>query len=167
MKKTIALILFAVLLLSAAGCGNASTAPAESTSAAVVEEGEPIPLDTVLTEILDTVELPDMMKLTIDDLMDFFGLESAWYKDAAACVNANGYEKEEVILVHAASAQDVQSITECLQTSLKNAATEMQNYLPEQYAMIQKCSVQSKGLYVWLFISDANDQMQAILDKYL
>ena len=163
MKKLIALILFAVLLLGAAGCGSNNAA--DSTSAAVTENA--VQLEPILDENLDSVELPEMMKLSQYDFVDYLGLDNTWYDDSAACVNANGYEKEEVVLLHAASEADVQSIIDCLQTSLNNAAAEMQNYLPEQYAMIQKCSVQSKGLYVWLFVSNTNDQMQAILDKYI
>ena len=108
-----------------------------------------------------------MMMLTDSDLTDYFGLETAWCAECAACINANGYEKDEIILVRAADADSVPRIKECLQTSLENAAAEMQNYLPEQYAMIRNCKVESRDLYVWLFISDAAEQLNSILNSYL
>ena len=159
MKKTFIWFLIAVLLLCAAGCGQeeVGTQPAASTDA--------VDLGAVMQEMLDTVSLPEMMTLTDSDLTDYFGLEAAWYADCAACINANGYEKDEIILVHAADADSVPQIKDCLQTVLENAAAEMQNYIPEQYAMIRNCAVESDGLYVWLFISDAADQLQTILDK--
>ena len=118
-----------------------------------------------MQEILDTVSLPDMMTLTQNDLVDYFGLEAQWCADSAACINSNGYEKDEIILVRATDADSASRVQECLQKALENAAEEMKDYLPEQYAMIQNCKVESRDLYVWLFISDQVDQMQAILDK--
>ena len=43
----------------------------------------------------------------------------------------------------------------------------MQDYLPQQYAMIRGCKVESRDLYVWLFISDSADPLRAVLDKYV
>lgn len=157
MKKGIACLLAALLLLCAAGCRQKTETPAAA----------PTNLGAVMQEMLDTVTLPEMMTLTPEDMTDYFGLDAQWCADSAACINANGYEKDEIILVRAADADSVQQITDCLQHVLDNAAAEMQNYLPDQYAMIRKCSVQSRNLYVWLFISDETDQLQTILDKYL
>lgn len=157
MKKAIIGLLITVLLVCAAGCGRAGGTPAAGTVA----------LSGVMQEMLDTVSLPEMMTLTQDDLFDYFGLEAQWCADSAACINSNGYEKDEIILVRAADADSAVQVQACLQTALENAAAQMQDYLPEQYAMIRNCKVETKDLYVWLFISDANEQMQSILDKYI
>ncbi len=162
MKKIIIAVVIAIFVFTAAACGT-TTAPTEST--AKTPEGA-VDLAGVMQEMLDSVSLPEMMTLTQDDLVDYFGLEPQWCADSAACINSNGYEKDEIVLVRAADAQSVQQIRDCLEASLENAAAEMQNYLPQQYAMIRKCKVESRDLYVWLFISDNADQMQAILDKY-
>ena len=157
MKKTITALLIAVLLFCAAGCGAANDAKPQN----------PADLETVMQEMLNTVTLPEMMPLTQEDLLDYYGLETQWCAQTAACINSNGYEKEEIILVRAADADSVPLVRECLQTALENVTNEVQNYLPEQYAMISGCKVESKDLYVWLFISNANDQMQSILNKYI
>ena len=161
MKKAFTWFLIVVLLLCAAGCGQTDGGTQTVPTADVIDLG------AVMQEMLDTVPLPEMMTLTDSDLTDYFGLETAWCADSAACINANGYEKDELILVRAADADSVPQIENCLQTVLENAAAEMQNYLPEQYAMIRNCKVESRDLYVWLFISDATDQLQAVLDKYI
>lgn len=158
MKKTITIFLIAVLLFCAAGCGSAGGAQPSSA---------PADLEQVMQEILDSVTLPEMMTLTPDDLLDYYGLETQWCADTAACINANGYEKDEIILIRAADADSVPMIRDCLQTALENAANEMRDYMPEQYAMIRGCAVESEELYVWLFISDAADQMRSILDQYI
>lgn len=166
MKKTITLFLTAVLLFCAAGCAAKPDAQtAETGSGASAQSADAVDLAPLLQEMLDSVTLPEMMTLSQDDLLDYFGLEAQWCADAAACINANGFEKDEIILVRAADADSVPLVTACLETALENAAAEMQNYLPQQYAMIRECKVQSRDLYVWLFISDKADQLQTILDE--
>lgn len=166
MKKTITALLIAVLLVCSAGCGarSGSQDPAAEGTASTQAVGT-IDLGSVMQEMLDTVSLPEMMTLAQDDLVDYFGLEPQWCADAAACINSNGYEKDEIILVRAADADSVPQIEACLQTTLENAAAEMQNYLPKQYEMIRNCSVQTRDLYVWLFISGAAEELQSVLDK--
>ena len=161
MKKCFLLLLPFVLLCCMTACGQAKTNPDTNTSPSEIV------LHDVMQEILDNTQLPEMMELTDENLADYYGLDAAWYTDAAACINANGYEKEEIVLVHAKTEADVPQIEQCLNTALSNAAEEMRNYLPQQYAMIQNSRVQTKGLYVWLFISEDNDGMQQILDRRL
>lgn len=167
MKKILTAVLAAVFVFAAAACGT-TTAPTDSTAQtqSAQSPADAVDLAGVMQEMLDSVSLPDMMTLTQDDLIDYFGLEPQWCADSAACINSNGYEKDEIVLVRAADTESAAQIRACLQTSLENAAAEMQNYLPEQYAMIQNCKVESRDLYVWLFISDKADQLQTILDKY-
>lgn len=169
MKKMIVGLLIAALLLCAAGCGAGSGAQSAGggSETAAQQSADAVALDGVMQEMLDAVTLPEMMTLTQDDMLNYFGLEAQWCADSAACINANGYEKDEIILVRAADAQSVPQIRACLDTALENAATEMQDYLPQQYAMIRKCKTQSRDLYVWLFLSDNADQLQSVLDKYI
>ena len=169
MKKTIVGLLIAALLFCAAGCGADSGAqPADGGAETTAQpSADAVVLGSVMQEMLDTVTLPEMMTLTQDDLLDYFGLEPQWCADSAACINANGFEKDEIILVRAADKQSVPQIQSCLETVLENAAAEMQDYLPQQYAMIRGCKVESRDLYVWLFISDSADPLRAVLDKYV
>lgn len=159
MKKRIALAaaLCIVLFLCAVGCGKGQTQPAEPD----------IPLTEVMDDILSQVTMPEMMTLTTENLLDYYGLEAEELADSAVCINMNGYEKEEIVLLRAIDDAHVQGIVDKLNTSLEDAAVQMQNYLPQQYAMIQKSEVRQNGTYVWLFVSDSNEQMQSIFDTYL
>ena len=156
MKKIICLCLSLALCLCFAACG------AEKASA-----DKDVSLAAVMDEIRSTVTLPEMMDLSGDNLMDYFGIDASEISDSAVCINANGYEKEEVVLLKAADENAVNSLVEKLNSSLENAAIEMQNYIPEQYDLIQQSSVRTDGLYVSLCISENADQVNAILDSYL
>lgn len=157
-KRMAAIAAVCILLLSCAvGCGKDQPQSAEPD----------IPLHEVMDSILAQVTMPEMMTLTAENLLDYYGLEEQDLADSAVCINMNGYEKEEIVLLRAADADRVQGIVDQLNASLQDAAAQMQNYLPEQYAMIQKSEVRQSGTYVWLFVSESNEQMQAILDTYL
>ncbi|MDD6062736.1 MAG: DUF4358 domain-containing protein [Oscillospiraceae bacterium] len=153
MKKTICFILATILCFCFASCGHKAEPPQVS-------------LSTVMQEIRSSVSLPEMMDLTAENLQDYFGIEAGEITDFAACINANGYEKEEIILLCASDAASAESLVQKLNLSLENAAAEMQNYLPEQYALVQQSAVRTDGLIVSLCISENAQQIEAILDKY-
>lgn len=153
MKKTICFILAIVLCLCFASCGKKAEPPQ-------------VPLSTVMQEIRSSVSLPEMMDLTAENLQDYFGIDDGEITDFAVCINANGFEKEEIILLRASDDASAESLVQKLNLSLENAAAEMQNYLPEQYALVQQSAVRTDGLTVSLCISENAQQIEAILDKY-
>ena len=156
MKKVLISVLLLCLLFACVGCGQ--TAAPQTAD---------ISLPDVMQKIRAEVELPEMLDLTAENLPDYFGIDMQELSDFAVCVNANGYEKEEVVLLRAASEADVQPICDALNTSLQNAAAEMQNYLPEQYALVQSSTVQTDGLYITLFISENSTQIREIWEGFL
>ena len=153
MKKLVSLFLILMLCVLCASCGKA-------------KPSADIPLSTVMQEIRANVPLPEMLDLTADNLSDYFGIDSGEITDFAVCINANGYEKEEIVLLRATDTACVQSLAEKLNTSLDNAAAEMQNYLPQQYALVKASAVRIDGLVVSLCISENAEQIDAVLDKY-
>ncbi len=157
MKKLCLLLAACMTFLLFAGCGTKPATAAEPD----------IALDTVMEDILAQVDMPDMMPLTAENLLDYYGLDAAEIADSAVCVNSNGYAKEEIVLLRAVDESRVAGIADKLNLSLEDAAAQMQNYLPDQYAMIQKSAVEHSGTYVWLFVSENNAQMQEIWNSYL
>lgn len=161
MKKAIALLLMITLMMLSACDAGTPAASQEDVTADTVD------LSAVMQDIRSKTELPEMMDLTDDNLLDYFGIDPQWVSDYAACINANGYEKDEIILLRAADEEALSRLQDALMESLNNAAAEMENYLPDQYALIQSSQVRHSGLYVWLFISNQSDKMQAVVDSYI
>lgn len=153
MKKFISFFLVLALCVLFASCGK----PSSSAD---------VPLSTVMQEIRANVPLPEMLDLTAENLSDYFGIDSGEITDFAVCINANGYEKEEIVLLRATDAACVKALAQKLNTSLDNAAAEMQNYLPQQYALVKSSAVRIDGLVVSLCISENAEQIAAVLDKY-
>ena len=62
---------------------------------------------------------------------------------------------------------DVEKISEALQVVVDEKRGEMENYLPEQFEIVDKSSVKSKGSYVYLVISEAGDTIVQMIEEEL
>ena len=52
-----------------------------------------------------------------------------------------------------------------LQVVVDEKRSEMQDYLPEQFEIVDKSSVKSKGNYVYLVISEQADAILQVIEK--
>ena len=69
-------------------------------------------------------------------------------------------------MIKAVSDAAAKEISEKLGARLEDKKSQMKNYIPEQYAMLEKCSVQQKGLYVNMFLSEDARTMDSIFNSY-
>ena len=58
----------------------------------------------------------------------------------------------------------VSGLKDCLQVVIDEKKNEMENYLPEQFDIVAKSSVQTKDNYVWLVISENADAIIKIIE---
>ena len=56
---------------------------------------------------------------------------------------------------------------DCLQTVVDEKKNEMENYIPEQFAIVEESKVQTKGNYVWLVISENAKTITDIIENNL
>ena len=71
---------------------------------------------------------------------------------------------ETIIIMKAKSAETVEELKSCLQVVVDEKKNEMENYLPEQFAIVEKSTVQVKGQYVWLVISENAGTITEIIE---
>ena len=60
---------------------------------------------------------------------------------------------------------DVEAMCKALQVVVDEKRSEMENYLPDQFEIVDKSSVKSKGNYVYLVISGQADAILQIIEK--
>ena len=159
MKKTVAIVVCLMLALLACGCSNNSSNASLSS-----DEG----LKAIMQSIKDQITLSDDM-MTVSDsskLLDYYGIESSTVKDFQVMMNSSGVEQDEIVMIEAIDEDSANIIAEKLNARLEDKKNQMKNYLPDQYAMLQKCSVEQKGLYVYMFLSDDAKTMQNIFNSY-
>lgn len=189
MRKTILLsvcLLLACLLLCA-GCGKNETPAATPTDAPVTATDAPVtaadtpatatdapaeatdaPRTAALSEIYAEMEtrnvFPPMMEITGGLLMDYYGIDTADCADVLCQIAQDGLKADEVFMITAADADAVGTLYELLSAHLDARKAEMNNYLPEQYAVLEKAIFVQDGLQIVLIVSaDA----QALYDVYL
>lgn len=158
MKKYICIIFSVIFVLSSCfifySCGN-------SKPEAKVD------LSAVMSDIKKNVPLSgDMMDLNVDDLLDYYGIDSSSVASFAASQDNCGY-LDEIVMIEAVDENSVDTIKSLLDDYIEYKKDEMRNYLPKQFEVLSKCSVGTNGRYVTLFISASADEMNKIFEGYI
>ncbi len=148
MKKLWAVILAAALLFALTACGGGTTKQAD--------------LAKVMTDMKTKITNKDMMDLSKDDLMTNYGIEAADVKQFAAYIDSTGTKGDEIVFLEGKDADAAKRMKEKLDARYKQKEVEMKDYLPEEYAMLKKCSVNQDGNYVSMIISPQYEELNKI-----
>ena len=70
---------------------------------------------------------------------------------------------ETVAILKAKDAGSTAGLSAALQTVIDQKKSEMENYLPDQFQIVDKSSVKVNGNYVYLVISDQADAINQII----
>lgn len=163
----------ALVLLCLCGCGTtetgstdtSSTEPVSQTEAVSAADAESSPaentsassLGDVYSQVASQVELPEMVDLNEKLLMRYYGLSADVVADFAGGVASGGVDQDEIVLIKAASEDNVLEIETALQTRYDSKLSQQENYNADEAEKIRNCKVETHGLYVTLIISnDAN-----------
>ena len=144
MKKFVVILLTLCLVFALTACGGKTETNTNSTK---------------------TVDLPavyagfglnseDMLPLAETDLMEYYGIDAANVKQFAGAVNLTGISAEEIVLIEAVDANAAASVKAQLDARYDSKAAQMKDYLPDQYAIIEKCSVRVDGNFVAMIVSE-------------
>lgn len=142
MKKALACILFILALCTLPACS---------------EKTQTSSLPDVMTQIEKQVDMQNMLELSKEDLQANYGIEQKDVKQFAAIVDATGIKADEIILLEGTDSAASNRIKEKLDSRYKQKAIELKDYLPEQYAILEKGSVKQKGNYISMIISPNAD----------
>ena len=124
------------------------------------------PLSAVFASIKSEVGVSEMTEFSsVDDLDRFYGLKAEDVSDFSGGINKTGVNQEEIVLVKAADNEAAERIETSLNKRYESKLNETRSYNPEQYAIIEKCSVEKDGLYVSLIISENASAMREIYRK--
>lgn len=147
MKRWIAFLLAALMLLTVTGCGssdNKETQPAEEA-----------PKTVDLQALYDTLlaQMPEMILLDEDMMLNFCGIAPEDCKVARVSTCADGLRTDELWVIEAADADALARLTEMAETRLRMKGEESITYSPEQYAVVQKAELITEGLMLILIVS--------------
>ncbi len=188
-KGTVALTAIAAVLL--AGCGQEegsevaavqSESVVEGTGAKETEdaagnaensqsaEGENAgekSVEEIYGEITQGVELISPVQMGDDFITNYYGIAPEKLDGYVFAMSEDATSAETVVIMKVKDAGDVEAMVGALQVVVDEKRSEMQDYLPEQFEIVDKSSVKSKGNYVYLVISENADTILQIVEKDL
>lgn len=153
MKKLIALMMTLVMTVSLAACSQSGNS------------GKTADLPKVLETMKSEVGFSDVIELDEGGLKTNYGIEAEDVKQFAALVDASGIKCEEVVLIEATDADAAKRVKEQLDKRLESKLAQNKDYLPEQYAIIKKCSVEQDGNYVSMIVGEQHEKLTEIYQK--
>ena len=166
--KRYLLILTGVMLLS--GCADsapADTASTDSTATVQTEEvqREAKAITDIYDEITKSVTLYSPFCWDEEFISNYYGIDVTSLEEYVFSMSEEATSAETIIIMKAKDSSSVSSISDCLQMVVDEKKNEMENYLPEQYEIVAKSSVQTKDNYVWLVISENADAITKIIEE--
>ena len=141
MKKTIAFLLCALMLVSLAACGG--------------ESGNTVSLDVTAAyeKLTQAATLPEMLELDAGLMLDYCGIKEADVTAAKVLICADSLRTDEIWLVQAKDAAAADTIAKLAEKRLTKKGEESITYSPEQYAVVEKAELLRQGNFVALIVS--------------
>lgn len=168
-KQTITVIYTAAVLAGSAlllnGCGGNKTRQTISGEVQTAAAQEAASVAEIYQEITETVTLASPVLMDEDFIMNYYGIDSALLEEYVFSLSEDAAQAETVIVMKARDAGDLEDLTACLQVVVDEKKNEMENYLPEQFAIVEKSRVQTRDCYLWLVISEQADAILDIIEK--
>ena len=161
MKRLIAFLLAAMLLVSLAACGGSG----DGGDAAPTSSPDAVP-SADLTALYESMAetLPDMMLMDEGSMLNYYGVDASMCSQAVLAICADGLRADEVWLMEAkdeASLKELQAMAESRLTAKEN---ETIDYLPDQYEIVKEAELYTKGLYLVFLVSPDVDALKSAVD---
>lgn len=165
-KKYI-LILAGVMLLG--GCSNSTPADTVSTTSVTTSQTEevtkePKTIAEIYEKITETVTLYSPFCWDEEFISNYYGIDVTSLEEYVFSMSEDATSAETVIIMKAKDSASISNLSDCLQVVVDEKKNEMENYLPEQFEIVAKSSVQTKNNYVWLVISENADAITKIIE---
>lgn len=124
-------------------------------------------IDDIYEDIKQTVSLQSPQCMDDDFISNYYGIDSASLEEYVFSMSEDAAQAETVIILKVKDTDNVEKLADSLQTVVDEKKNEMENYLPEQFAIVEKSKVEIKENYVWLVISDNADTITDIIENEL
>ncbi len=136
------------------------TAKAEETPAPV--QGNAKSVQDIYTEITQAVSLNSPMLVPNDFIMNYYGIDVSTLDEYVFSMSEAAISAETVVILKAKDAAATEALRASLQTVIDQKRSEMENYLPDQFQIVDRSSVQ-----VYLVISEQADTISQIIQADL
>ena len=192
-KMMVFFLLFAGLCTACGNAGIEQTEPVIETTTSVEKETETISesksetkaiatesslasesvqnesgktMQEIYEEIEKTVEQPEMIVLNDNYIANYYGIDLSLLEDYFFASAQEVIYADMIILMKVKEESSVQTVKDALDTMIAQKKLELENYLPEQFQIVEKSEVVVSGNYVYLVISEKAEEIQAVITEY-
>lgn len=106
-----------------------------------------------------------MLELTENDLMDLYGIQAADVRQFQARIRLESIQADEVVLIEAVDAKAAERVMEQLEARYQTKLNETRDYLPDEFAKIEKCRVMKIGNHAAMIICADGEAAAAEYEK--
>lgn len=145
---------------------SGTTQPSDASNASDSKENTKS-VGEIYQEIEQAVSLKSPQCMDDDFISNYYGINASSLEEYVFSMSEDAAQAETVIIMKVKNADDLAELTDSLQTVVDEKKNEMENYIPEQFAIVEKSRVQTKDNYIWLVISDNADAITDIIESGL
>ena len=124
-------------------------------------------LEEIYTQMVENVEMPPMVRLDEEYITNYYGIDLTNFDEYVFAVAEDILLAENIILLKVKEGQSTEPVVTILEKIIKQKKAELENYIPEQFKIVEKSSVVTKDNYVILIISSNKSELEAQLPKAL
>ncbi|MDC0759374.1 DUF4358 domain-containing protein [Brevibacillus sp. AG] len=149
------LLMFAIGMGILAGCSSGG-GTAEELSASEVGE-----------RIQQTVSFQDMKQGDLEKLQKLYQIETGKVEDFILYTASSNVKADELAVIKVNDASDTEYIKEKIQQRIEAQTIKWKDYRPEEYFLIEKHVLKTKGPFVLFAVSKEVDQIESVFDEAL
>lgn len=98
-------------------------------------------------------------------ISNYYGIDPEKLEEYVFVMSEEATSAETIVIMKVKDEGDIEKISSALQVVVDEKKGEMEDYLPEQFEIVDKSSVKSKGNYVYLVISESKDAIEKIIEE--
>lgn len=167
MKKAWIATVFSLVIAVSLLTGCKKNEPRGTTEISETEILEQKSLQDIYTEITSQIELPNMVTLNDNYIANYFGIDLSKLEEYIFTNAQEVIYADTIIMMKVKDKDDIDIMKEALQTMIEHKEAELENYLPEQFKIVEKSEIKVSDSYIYLVISDDAETINSIIEKYI
>ncbi|AWX56453.1 MULTISPECIES: DUF4358 domain-containing protein [Brevibacillus] len=149
------LLMFAIGMGMLAGCSSEGGTSEELSAAKVGER------------IQQTVSFQDMKQRDLEKLQKLYQIEAEKVENFILYTASSNVKADELAVIKVKDASDTDNVKEKIQQRIEAQTIKFKDYRPEEYFLIEKHVLKTKGQFVLFAVSKEVDQIESVFDEAL
>jgi Domain of unknown function (DUF4358) len=149
------LLMFAIGMGMLAGCSSDGGTTEELSAAEVGER------------IQQTVSFQDMKQGDLEKLQKLYQIEAEKVENFILYTASSNVKADELAVIKVKDASDTENVKEKIQQRIEAQTIKLKDYRPEEYFLVEKHVLKTKGQFVLFAVSKEVDQIESVFDEAL